>query len=572
VLAPDEVGAVLRRVASPQPASFLESQILDFKQTKPSDRETLALLADAAVCFANADGGTIILGINDKATTRPQAFVGVGPEYTIEVVRRGIFDRTTPSLTTIATEVEAEGKRLIVIGVPAGLLPHSNSAGLATRRLGKECRPFTPDQQREVQMARGYLDWSAEISAAELDDLSDVEIERLRARLVLAGSSDLGNLRPRPLLEALRLITPEGGVTNAALLLVASPEDLERLVPNHGYSYQHRPSPGSEATTRFRQNRSLLQAIETLLDAIQGRIESRPLNLAGGLQLQLVDYPLDALRELVVNAFIHRSYDSAGTVDIEHTAERLVVTSPGDLVAGVTPENILTVPSTPRHRLLADVIARTQVAERTGQGIDRAYREMLRVGKSPPAIEEEPGLLTRAVLGGGIGNDAFVRFISELPRELSGDVEVLLTLSALRTRSSIDAKRVASLIQRNADAAQELLGRLSGDEVAILEPTRGTIRRRFPSYRLRPDALAALARAVAYRRRTIDQTDEKVIEHVREYGFITNRTLQRMLDIGVFPARNLLTDLQARGIVRKIGTARGGPGVKYGFGPKFPRS
>jgi ATP-dependent DNA helicase RecG len=570
VLTREDLNRTLARVAAPQPASFFESQVLEFKQAKANVRETLAMLADAAVCFANADGGTIVLGVNDRATARTEAFLGVDSAYSLDVVRRGIFDRTTPHLTTFAYETEEEGARLVIVEIPAGLLPIANAAGLATRRLGRECRPFTPDQQREVQMARGQLDWSAEPTGAGLDDLDPAEIKRLRSLLERAGSADLATLRMNTLLESLRLLSSDGELTNAALLLLGTTEALERHIPNHGYSYQYRPTAGTEATTRFRQTRPLLRAIEAVLDSVERRLELQPLNLAGGIQLQLVDYPLDALRELIVNALIHRSYESSGTVDVEHTPERLSVSSPGPLVAGVTPANILTVPSTPRHRLLADVVARTRVAERTGQGIDRAYREMLRVGKEPPLFEDS-GLGTRVLLTGGIGNDAFVRFISELPAELARDVEVLLALSFLRRHSTVDAKRLADVIQRNPVEAQDVLERLAGDEIAILEPTRGTLRRRSPTYRLRSDALAALSRAVAYRRRTVDQTDAKVIEHVLEYGFVTNRTLQRMLDIGVYPARNLLVDLQTRGLIAKIGTARGGPGVRYGRGPNFPR-
>jgi ATP-dependent DNA helicase RecG len=80
-----------------------------------------------------------------------------------------------------------------------------------------------------------------------------------------------------------------------------------------------------------------------------------------------------------------------------------------------------------------------------------------------------------------------------------------------------------------------------------------------------------LSRAVTYQRRTLDQIDTKVIEHVREYGFITNRTLQRTFDMHVYAARDLLTDLRRREILEE-GKARGGPGVRSGPGPRFPRS
>jgi ATP-dependent DNA helicase RecG len=562
MLSSEELGRLLGRIAAPHPASALESQTLDFKEPRRDMKSTLNLLADAAVCFVNADGGAIVLGINDKATSRRDALVGVPPAYTIDVVRRGIFDRTRPSLTVLVSEVEEQGVRLLVIEVPAGVSPHSNAAGLATRRLGTECRPFTPDQQREVQMARGQLDWSAQSSGVSIADLDAGEIERLRRSV----GAELADLRTKPLLEALRLIADDGTATLAAILLLGRDETIRVAVPNYGYSYQYRPSQGSEAVTRFRQMRPILAGVEALLDAVTRRIELRPLNLAGGVQLQLVDYPVEAIRELIVNAFLHRSYDVGGTVDIEHTPDRLAVVSPGGLVSGVTPTNILTVPSTPRHRLLAETISRTRIAERTGQGVDRAYREMLRVGKEPPLFEDT-GMSTRALLPGGIGNDSFVRFVADLSHELAGDVDVLLTLSYLRSRSTVDATRLAQLIQRNPVEAQDVLDRLASDAAAVLEPTRGTMRRRFPSYRLRHEPLATLARAVGYRRRTGDETDEKVVEHIREYGFVTNKTLQRMFDVNVYAARNLLSDLQSRGIIRKIGTARGGPGVKYEAGP-----
>jgi hypothetical protein len=83
------------------------------------------------------------------------------------------------------------------------------------------------------------------------------------------------------------------------------------------------------------------------------------------------------------------------------------------------------------------------------------------------------------------------------------------------------------------------------------EPTRRTIHKSFPAYRLRNDPLAALARAVSHRRRTIDQIDEKVIEHAQEYGFVTNRTLQRLFDRDLYASRNLLNDLRDRGIARE---------------------
>jgi ATP-dependent DNA helicase RecG len=559
----------LRKIGTLAPASSFESQELDFKRAGRDLRQTLELLADAAVCFANAQGGTIVLGVDDKARTRESALVGVEPALSVDVIRKGIFDRTRPNLTVSAIEHVEKGVRLVIISVIEGIELYANAKGLATRRLGTECLPFPPEQQVEVRRARGQIDWSAETVDVSIGDLSQAEFERLRRLLVTAGRDEIAALRDRALLEALRL-TARGRLTKAAVLLLGGEELLRDVIPNHGYSYQYRPSSGSEATYAVRGNRAIPAGVETLLELVERRAETRPLNLAGGVQLSLTDYPATAVREVVVNALVHRDFPVGGSVDVEHTPERLTIQSPGGLVAGVTPENILTHPSTPRHRLLGEAVALLRLAERTGQGIDRAYREMLRVGKEPPRIADD-GLRVQATLAGGIGNDAFVRFVRALPESLSGDVEILITLALLRTSPTVDAPRLAPAIQRTPVEAQEVLARMTDREIGLLEPTRRTLRKPFPAYRLRNEPFAALARAVSYRRRTIDQIDEKVIEHVREYGYVTNRTLQRLFDRDLYASRNLLNDLRDRGLLEKLGTARGGPGVKYGPGPKFPK-
>jgi hypothetical protein len=131
------------------------------------------------------------------------------------------------------------------------------------------------------------------------------------------------------------------------------------------------------------------------------------------------------------------------------------------------------------------------------------------------------------VLPGGIGNDSFVRFLSDLPDGLSRDVEVLLALTLLRRHSSIDAPRLSEAVQRSpVETQRDVLARLT-DGHRLIEATRRTVRRPFPTYRLRSQVLAAMSTAVAYRRRGVDDIDGKIIEHVREYGSVSNRTVQR---------------------------------------------
>ena len=566
---PRSIGAALQAIRDGAAPRDLEGDLLEFKQEDPDLKRTLNLIADAVVCLANSEGGSIVVGIADSVRPNASPFLGVSPRLTVDIVRHGIFERTRPALSVAVSEEWELHSRLILVGVPKGAVFYANASGTATRRIQNRCAPFTPEEQRQVAASRGQVDWSATTVGAGIDCLAGDEIARLRRLLVLAGRDDLSRADDRKLLRDLRLVEGSGEVTRAGLLLLGREVALADLIPTHGYAYQYRASPGSESSARARGNRPVLAAIETLLEAVSVRSQVHPINVAGGVQLQVRDYPPEAIRELVVNGLIHRDYEQDGSLDIEHSPESLTVTSPGGLVFGVTPDNILTHPSTPRHRLLDETVTLLQVAERTGQGIDRAYRELLRAGKPPPQIADD-GFQVRVLVAGGTGNDSFSRFVADLNPSLAGDVEVLLAMSYLRDRRTIDAPMLAALAQRSPTEAQAVLDRLTHADLVL--PSRRTARRAFPTYGLSAAGLSTLGRAVRYHVRQADDVDKKVIDQVEEYGHVTNQTLRRLFDLDLYRSRNLLRDLQERGILAKVDRARGGPGIKYGRGPNFPAS
>lgn len=549
-------------IAKSESAASLEHHQLDFKREAGSLRETLKLLAEATVCFANADGGSIVVGVANTPPRSGSSLLGISPSLTVETARKGIFDRTVPPVTVLAETVETAGVQLMVITVPQALVPCATTDGTATRRLDRECRPFTPDQQRDWLSARGMMDWSEHVTDVSVADADSREVARIRQMLQLVGKADLAALSNERLLEALRL-TENGSLRRAGVLLVGTPSDIARSIPTYGFAYQYRPSPGQESLFRLRESEPVLTGIEKLISTVQARSHVWPLNLAGGVQVALEELPAAAVRELIVNAFVHRSYETNGTVDVDHSPDGLAVVSPGGLVSGVTPANILTHPSTPRNRLLLETIWMLGIAERSGQGIDRVYRELLRVGKAPVEFEDR-GTTVRAYVAGARGDDAFVRFVTSLPDTHQGDVDVLLTLRQLCAKATVRPAELAVVMQRSETEAKQTLNRLSEGATALVEvTTRG-------SFRLTPAVLAELGRAVRYRVSTGGDHDAKVGDHLAEYPTLSNRSLQRMFDLSVFAARDLLRDLQRRGVVVKLSNAKSGPGVLYGPGPNLP--
>ncbi|HSB20291.1 MAG TPA: hypothetical protein VLD85_09810, partial [Anaeromyxobacteraceae bacterium] len=178
----------------------------------------------------------------------------------------------------------------------------------------------------------------------------------------------------------------------------------------------------------------------------------------------------------------------------------------------------------------------------------------------------------RVSLSGGRANTQVARFVAQMPEQERDDTDTMLVLFRLCSVRTLSAPDIASLLQKNASEAEATLRRLASDAIGILEPTRQSARRSHPTYRLRGEVLRALGPSVPYQRRTVDEIDRKVMAHVQEYGKVTNRTVQNLLDVGINRARDILADMVRRRILRKTSAHERGPGVEYGPGARFPAS
>ncbi|CCG01451.1 RNA-binding domain-containing protein [Blastococcus saxobsidens] len=550
-------------------ASSLEGQMLDFKTEKGSTKETAQDLAEAAVCFANANGGLLVVGVTDNGTG-PGSFVGTTSNA--DDIRTRIHALTEPPLVTDVAEHRHEGQRLLTIRVPQGLDVYATKKGLVTRRWNDQCLPMRPADVSRLDDERRGNDWTAQPTDRTPSDVDSDAM--LRVRNLLRGTPDatrrrLAEATDVDILHALRVVTETGHLTRAGETLLcqnAKSANDEILV------YQYRPTPGGEATAVRRWGTPLVLAFAEAIETISARNGITPVNTAGGQQLQVEDYPSVAVREALANALIHGDYREKRPVQVEHSPEVLTVASPGPLVSGITPRNILTSGSRARFPSLATALRTLGLAEGLGQGVDRMFREMVRSGRSVPEVKEEEtqGLGTRVTFRGGPPNARITRFIADLPDTERDDTDTLLIVRMLCEQRTVTASQAADVIQRDIEATEAVLRRLSSGEAELLEPTAGTALRKKPTYRLRGGALASLGPAVKYHRRATTDVNKKVVDHVREYGTINNATVQRVFDVDVYQARDILRDFVGREILVRVSEQQRGVAVKYGPGPSFP--
>ena len=154
------------------------------------------------------------------------------------------------------------------------------------------------------------------------------------------------------------------------------------------------------------------------------------------------------------NAIAHRAYGIQGEIVVKQYPTKIIFVNPGGFPHGVTVDNILYVQSTPRNRLLADVLSKTGLVERSGQGVDNIYLDTLSEGKPAPDYSKTDAFCVTLILSSKIEDAAFSQYINSIQDSLPDDAKLtvydVLTLNMIRqskNRQALDKRIVANLLR-----------------------------------------------------------------------------------------------------------------------------
>lgn len=536
-----------------------ESLTVEFK----SDREQLSdrELAQAVVCLANTDGGMVYLGIEDD---RRVTGLNAARRSTAAGLAAQIANLLGTQLSLEVAFEAVEGKTIAVITVPKATTLVSTSGGVFSRRRLKadgspECVPMQASDVSSRLANLHIVDPSAQaVASATLDDLDPTERERLRGMALRAGGDrSLADLDDEQLDGALSLTVIRDGArvpTLTGMLMVGREDAIRRLVPSHEIAFQVLDDEDVR-TNEFRRL-PLLRAFEWI-DTI-----FTPLNPEREFQFGLfrVGVPLvdrRSFREAFANAVTHRDYARLGAVHVKLERDALVVTNPGGFVDGVTIENLLTTPPTPRNPTLADALKRVGLVERTGRGVDLIYRGLLRFGRPLPDYSASSATSVQLRLPSIAPDPRFVQLVvdEEERSQRPLPVESLIALSMLREQRRVTRAQVASAIQANESRAGSTLEHLV--ERGLVE-AHGRARGR--SYTLASKVYTALGDQIAYTRQVgLDdpRNEALVCKYVADFGVIKRAQVMELCRLDENQATRLLASLVRGGRLIPRGEKRG---------------
>ena len=518
-------------------ADDLESQFLDFKPWQ-GPKDDLKLACEYACCFANGAGGVVVFGVADKVRGRRQAIHGA-KGYDLDAFRYGIFNGTRPGIEALVEEIavpEGTGK-ILVMRVPEGAhKPYGTTAGLYKQRVGKNCMALDPVVFQRAQISSAAVDWSgAPAIGLGLQDLDPLQIERarqiLRSKAPSSGLLELSEIEFLQGLEAVR----DGRVTHAGMLLFARREVLARYCPQAQFHYVFHDSETTVARNDI-DRMPLLEVVERMEHVFVGPLNPEREIELGLFKLRIPQFPIEGVREAVLNALTHRDYQNPGEILLRHSVKELVVTSPGGFVDGITPDNILRHEAVPRNRTLANALVKLRLVESSGIGRKRIFRSALVYGKRRPEYSTDGFSVTLRIFNQG-AHEALAALIARLDAQ-GADVglDELLVLDALRSQDFIDVSEAAQVLQTSRDDARRVLDGMSLPALGLIERRGHTASATFHLAKGIAKELKGKAAYTKTRGLNPVRYAEMVREYLRDHQTIRNRELRELLGLGDSPS------------------------------------
>lgn len=354
----------------------------EFKISVPSKVRDLA----GEVCaFANAAGGTLLLGVNDN-----NEIIGLEINNTKRSAIQDVLSQLNPHLYCDFYFVYVDGKQIGVIDIPSGLQkPYTISGAIYIRQGANSQKITSVEQMRDFfqQSDRIYFD---EGSCKDFSYENDFDTELFNEFRAIAGIS--AHIENKQIIKNLRLCDTENNYKNGSVLFFGKlPEQFFDTAVIHCVAF--------DGTTKVEIiddkvfGGTLISQYREAMQWIKKKLNIRYIINGGGPRKEQWEIPESVFKESLINALSHRDYyDRGGKIIVELFDDRVEITNPGGLVSAINPDEF-GFKSHSRNPLIFGLFNRIQMVEQVGSGIGRIFNDLKEAGLAKP-IYKTDGLFT----------------------------------------------------------------------------------------------------------------------------------------------------------------------------------
>lgn len=338
------------------------------------------------VCgFANAQGGRIYIGIDDKGVV-----TGVdGYKKLMDDLPNKIVNHL--GLVVDVNLYKKAGKHYIEITVPVSTVPISYH-GIYHYRSGSTKQELKGTALHDFLFKKIGRTWDDTIvEGSTLQDIDEGAIASFLKASIKSGriyqNADKDDMLT--LLQNLDLITPEGKLRAATVLLFDKRPQRHFI---HSY-FKIGKFGTSDADLKFQDTveGNIFEMVDKVIQLLKDRYLISPITYEGIQRIEKLEYPEPALREAVTNAIVHKDYTNT-TIQLSIYDDKLILWNPGQLPVDVPLERLTQKhPSRPRNKHIAEAFFRAGYIESWGRGIEKILTSFQEAGLPEPIFEESWG-------------------------------------------------------------------------------------------------------------------------------------------------------------------------------------
>lgn len=395
-----------------------EGKTIEFKKTLPQKGS----LSRTAIAFSNTAGGKILIGVED--TTRK--IIGVSEKEALEFPERiynMIYDSCYPAIVPEIYVEHIKKKSILIVDIyPGALKPYylkSQGRDNGTYiRVGATNKPADMEMIRELERQRQNLSYDEQILYDRTKE--NIDVEKLRQDFLRFTGKELkfqDVLNLRILREEQCTYHPTvGGMMLAGK---ENPFEYARIK-----CARFKGTTMDEFIDQKEFSGPLYEQVEDAMKFAQVYI-AKAGKIEGLQRVDRYEIPLEAVREALVNAVVHRDYSISGS-DIKFAIfdDRIELTSPGTLPRSLEIEDILIGRSEIRNKVIARFFKEIGFIEQWGTGIQKMIRLCTEAGLPKPEMRES-GLFFQIAFCKPENSQKTARKQPETVRELPGDYPVI---------------------------------------------------------------------------------------------------------------------------------------------------
>jgi len=333
--------------------------------------------------FANSSGGTIFIGIDDDGKT-----VGVADSYHLmEAIPNKV--RNQLGILVDVNRLEKDGLEVIEIVTSPYDVPIS-LRGRYYFRSGATKLELTGNTLNEFLLRKAGRTWDDAVEPrGSLDDINEETVDRYKRDAAKSGRlPDDGEVSLREFLEKLRLID-DAQIKRAALVLFG--KEPARFFPNQQVRIGRFGETDDDLKFQDVLDGNLLHLLYETADILNRKYFANPIDFEGLQRVEKGEYPVAAVREMLLNSLVHRSYMGAA-VQIRMYDNKFSIWNEGALPEGLNLEALRrSHPSRPRNPLIADVCFKGGYIDAWGRGTLKIINACLEAELPEPEIVEVDG-------------------------------------------------------------------------------------------------------------------------------------------------------------------------------------